>query len=66
MFYMKLKGRKITLREDNVFTQCPVCGKEHAVDVVDIFRDGLADLYGTSIYCPECAANLIRVTPEKK
>ena len=45
---------------------CPVCGREHAVDIVETFRGGFADLYGTSVYCPECAENLIRVTREEK
>ena len=66
MFYIKSRGRKINLRNDNVFTHCPVCGREHAVDIVETFRGGFADLYGTSVYCPECAENLIRVTPEEK
>nr|DAR53057.1 MAG TPA: RNAse domain protein [Caudoviricetes sp.] len=29
MFYVKVRGRKVNIREDNVFTRCPVCGKEH-------------------------------------
>ena len=66
MFYIKSRGRKINLRNDNVFTRCPVCGREHAVDIVETFRGGFADLYGTSVYCPECAENLIRVTREEK
>ena len=48
MFYIKSRGRKINLRNDNVFTRCPVCGREHAVDIVETFRGGFADLYGTS------------------
>ena len=38
MFYIKSRGRKINLRNDNVFTRCPVCGREHAVDIVETFR----------------------------
>lgn len=55
MFYMKYNGRKLEITEDNVFTRCPVCGKEFTVDVSELFQDGDIDLYGTSIYCPECA-----------
>jgi len=55
MFYVKVRGRKVNIREDNVFTRCPVCGKEHAVDIVELFSGGDIDLYGTAIYCPECA-----------
>ena len=38
MFYIKSRGRKINLRNDNVFTRGPVCGREHAVDIVETFR----------------------------
>lgn len=55
MFYVKVRGRKVNIREDNVFTRCPACGKEHAVDIVELFSGGDIDLYGTAIYCPECA-----------
>lgn len=55
MFYVKVRGRKVNILEDNVFTRCPVCGKEHAVDIVELFSGGDIDLYGTAIYCPECA-----------
>ena len=41
MFYIKSRGRKINLRNDNVFTRCPVCGREHAVAIVDTFRGQL-------------------------
>ena len=34
---------------------CPICGKEFAVDIADIFRDGESDLYGTAVFCPDCA-----------
>lgn len=54
MFYVKCKGRKVNLREDNVFTRCPECGKEHTVDLSLIFDDGKADFYSTTVYCEEC------------
>lgn len=66
MFYVKSGDKKITLRENNVFTQCPICGKEHAVNIAEIFRGGFANLHGPSILCQECADDHIRVTPEKK
>lgn len=55
MFYMKYKGHNLEITEENVFTCCPVCGKEFPVDISGLFQDGEADLYATSIYCPECA-----------
>ena len=50
MFYMKHKGTKLEIREDNVYTKCPVCGKEKKVDLVELIRDG-GDLFGTMIVC---------------
>lgn len=55
MFYMKHKGKKLEVLEDNVYTICPQCGKEHVVDLHDILSCEHADLYGTSIYCEECS-----------
>lgn len=54
MFYLKHKGRKLEIREDNVYTICPGCGKEHHVDLVDILSLENSDLYGTTVYCPDC------------
>lgn len=56
MFYMKHKGKKLEINEDNVYTVCPQCGKEHHVDISDILASGSADLYGTSVYCEACSA----------
>ena len=40
MFYMKHKGKKLVISEDNVFTVCPRCGREHSVDLQDILMGG--------------------------
>lgn len=56
MFFLKTKkGRRLYLEDDNTYTVCPICGKEHVVDLVDIFRDGMSDLYNVAVYCPDCA-----------
>ncbi|WP_298030053.1 hypothetical protein [uncultured Dysosmobacter sp.] len=55
MFYVKGRGEKINLDYENVFTRCPICGKEFPVDIAELLSGGDVDLYGTSIYCPECA-----------
>ena len=56
MFYLKTrKGRNLYIEDDNVFTTCPICGTEFVVDIADIFRDGESDLYGTAVFCPDCA-----------
>ena len=55
MFYIKIGKKKRNIREDNVFTRCPECGREHAVDLQEMLKGGDADLYGTQVYCPECS-----------
>ncbi|HIU43429.1 MAG TPA: hypothetical protein IAB67_03945 [Candidatus Ventrousia excrementavium] len=56
MFYLKHKGKKLYIESDNVYTTCPQCGKEHAVDLNDAIIDGVLDLYGLDIFCTECSA----------
>ena len=56
MFYLKHKGKRLLIESDNVYTTCPVCGKEHVVDLQDVLGDGNGDLYGTAVYCKECNA----------
>lgn len=58
MFYVKSQINEemtasIEIHDNNVFTRCPVCGKEKQVDIQDVLQDG--DLYGTAIYCGDCA-----------
>jgi len=59
MFYVKNSfgyADVITeIHDDNVFTRCPLCGKEVAVDIAELFRSGEGDLYGTAVYCGECS-----------
>ena len=60
MFYVKSEiGDGITLHteinSENVYTVCPGCGAEHAVDLVDILSSGNADLYSTAVYCHKCS-----------
>lgn len=51
-------GEPVTLpiEDDNVFTHCPRCGKEHAVDIVELASSGDFDLYGSAVYCRDCTA----------
>lgn len=60
MFYMKRKGEKLEICEDNVFTVCSICGREHPINLVELaysFPDW--DLYGTYVYCPDCSKKII-------
>lgn len=52
-------GEPVTLsiEDDNVFTHCPDCGKEHAVDLMGIASSGGFDLYGSSVFCEACTKN---------
>lgn len=50
-------GEPVTLpiEADSVYTYCPDCGKEHVVDIVELACAGDFDLYGSAVYCRECA-----------
>ncbi|MDO4301537.1 MAG: hypothetical protein Q4D26_09140 [Clostridia bacterium] len=63
MFYVKHKANddvaniniKIDITDDNVYSTCPVCGKEFKVDIVEQIQfDKEFDLFSTYPYCPEC------------
>ena len=56
MLYVKYKGKRIPIEEDNVVTQCPDCGKWHSVDLVEVLEMTGGDLYGSMVYCEECTA----------
>ncbi len=65
MFYVKAKINEETaiiteLTDENVFTICPECGTEFAIDLADVFFGGDVDLYSTAIYCAECSAKRIK------
>lgn len=63
MFYIKHESDGVTVKAEitgeNVFTICPECGREHAVDLSELFKGGGADLYSTAVYCPECSAKRV-------
>lgn len=71
MFYVKTNLNKnieikVDLYDDEIFTQCPKCGKEIQVDnetLANILKD--ADLIGTSLYCVECSKNGLVPTIER-
>lgn len=65
MFYVKTNLNenieiKVDLYDDEIFTQCPKCGKEIQVEpeeLAEIIKNqGLAS---TSIYCEECSKKRI-------
>lgn len=55
MYYLKNGKKKLFIEEDNVFTQCPRCGKEMQIDLDDAVINGTLDLYGISWYCDKCS-----------
>lgn len=61
MFYVKTqlddKTAIVTdITDENVFTRCPDCGAEIAIDLNDVIdADGQLDLYGLGVCCPECS-----------
>lgn len=44
---------KVPVDDSNVFTVCPLCGDEFAVNLEEVGAD--FDFTGTATYCPECA-----------
>ena len=63
MFYMKHKGTKLEIRDDNVYSMCPECGREYPVDLHDILSCEHSDLYGTAVYCEKCSAQRMKDSP---
>lgn len=60
MFYVKEKisdGAEINIEitDENVFNQCPQCGKEVQVDIESLLKSENSDLFGTSVFCEECS-----------
>ena len=61
MFYVKTKISnsveiKAELYEDEIYTQCPKCGKEiqiEAEELANIIKDQA--LASTSVYCKQCS-----------
>lgn len=61
MFYVKENNINIDITDDNVYTMCPVCGKEFKVDIVEQIRcNEEFDLFGTYPYCPKCNNKSLR------
>lgn len=56
MFYLLHQKRLLPIKDDNTYTMCPRCGRLFQIDLGDVFADGDADLYGTSVYCNDCSA----------
>ena len=62
MFYIKAKLTenvevKVPMYDNRIYTQCPDCGTEHAVEIADIARiihEG-GDFVNTSVYCEKCS-----------
>lgn len=66
MFYIKTQINdsielKVDLYDDQIFTQCPNCGKEMQVEsekIPEIFKDG-GDFASTSFFCSECSKKMV-------
>ena len=60
MFYVKSRiGENSAIvteiTDENVFTCCPDCGSEIAVDLSDLADEGQLDLYELGVLCPACS-----------
>lgn len=63
MFYVKEKlseGAEINIKitDENVFNHCPRCGKEVLVDLDEVLSNDESDLFSTSVFCDDCAAEI--------
>lgn len=61
MFYVKQKLSEdaeinIEITDENVFNHCPCCGREVLVDLDEVLSDGEGDLFSTTVFCDDCAA----------
>ena len=59
---------KAELYEDEIFTDCPDCGKEIEVTLADFCHIYMeeADLAGTSFFCNECTKKRQEIHKEEK
>ena len=63
MFYTKLNEfTKTELTDENILTECPICGAELQVDISEVFKDADIDLRGTSVACTKCSRKIMEVT----
>ena len=53
MFYVKRKGKRIPV-EDPFYTTCPMCGREHQIDLVDLILQTDGELESVQVYCERC------------
>ena len=65
MFYIKSNLAKVAIliteiTEENVFTRCPCCKEEIAVDLTEVIGEGDGDLYSTSVFCKACSQAMAR------
>ena len=49
--------RSVALTKENVFAICPICQREHTVDLSEVFKGQNKGLYKTYVLCPECIRN---------
>lgn len=65
MFYVKenlsnAAELTVEITDENVFCRCPQCGCEVQVDLVEVFENGMLDLYGTAVYCDDCSKKIMK------
>lgn len=59
MFFVKHETEgmlvKVEINDENVFTICPKCGKEHKVNLGFVLCESEMDLCGTQVFCEKCS-----------
>jgi len=67
MFYLKNNGKKIEIQEDNVYTICPRCKKEHEVDLADTILtagENFECFDSMMVFCEDCSEERMRLEQE--
>lgn len=68
MFYVKEETGNTTLRvnitDENIFTVCPRCGKEHHLDFEDFYY-ALEQDFNCGICCEACSNRENHMNPKK-
>lgn len=59
MYYVKLQNGdsviKVEITDENVFTDCPICGEETRIDIKEWLSNPDNDLCSTVQYCADCS-----------
>jgi len=53
MYYVKYNSEKLEINDENVFSDCPICGREVQADLSIAINDSYIE-YDSSVFCDTC------------